>query len=210
MKILCFGDSITFGEIDTEHGGWVDRLKDDCIRQYADSIRQEVSVYNLGICGETTDGLFARFSTEFNARHVKGQSALVIFSYGMNDIVIHKDKNIVPEKYFVRNLKSCIDFAKSKGAKVILSNLAPITDSSDGVVNQHGKLRYNRDIKIYNRVLRQLAEDGSCLYFDIYNQFNSQKNILISEDGVHPNSEGHKLIYFMIKDILKDEMGVLF
>jgi len=209
MKILCFGDSITLGEIDTENGGWVDQLKIDFIRYYADSIRQEVSVCNLGICGETTDGLSARFSEEFNARFIKGQPTLVIFSYGINDIVIHKNKNIVPENYFVRNLKNCIDFSKSKQAIIILSSLTPISDRNDGVVNQHGKLRYNKNIKTYNMLLQKLAQDSNSFYLDIYSQFNKKKNRLLSKDGVHPNSDGHQLIYAMVKHLLRKEIKVL-
>jgi len=206
MKILCFGDSITFGEIDTKNGGWVDHLKDDFIRQYADSIRQEVTLYNLGICGETTDGLSTRFSIEFNARLVKGQKSLVIFSYGINDIVIHKNNNIVPKKYFIRNLKSCVDTAKSKDACVILSSLTPISDSIDGEVNQHDKLRYSKDIDIYNTALQKFASENNCFYLEVYSEFEKCKNQFLSKDGIHPNSEGHLLIYRRIKELLENEI----
>jgi len=207
MKILCFGDSITFGEIDTENGGWVDRLKDDFVRKYANAVRQEVTVYNLGICGESTDGLSTRFSVEFNARYVKGQGALVIFAYGANDIVIHKDKNIVPIKYFIRNLENCITFAKSKSANVLLHSVTPIADSSDGVVNQHGKLRYNKDIEAYNIVLKKLAIDFGCHYIDVFSAFNKNINQLLSCDGIHPNSEGHSIIYGLVQNCLDKCLG---
>jgi len=208
MKILCFGDSITFGEMDTEHGGWVDQLKDDYIRQYANSIRQEVTVYNLGIGGETTDGLRSRFATEFSARSVKGQETVVILSYGINDIVIHKGKNIVPVEYFVRNLKSGIDSSKLNGASIVLSSMTPISDSIDGIVNQHNKLRYCKDIERYNSVLQRLATEKGCLYLDIYREFNKNKYQLLSKDGVHPNSEGHRVIYKRAKNVLKNEMQI--
>ena len=199
MKILCFGDSITFGEIDTENGGWVDRLKDDFIRKYANAVRQEVTVYNLGVCGESTDGLSTRFSVEFNARHVKGQGVLVIFSYGANDVVIHKDKNIVPVKYSIKNLEGCINLAQLKGSKVLLLSATPIADSSDGVVNQHGKLRYSKDIEDYNVELQKLAGDSGCCFVDIHAPFQKIKNKLLSNDGIHPNSDGHELIYNLVK-----------
>jgi len=209
MKILCFGDSITFGEIDTKKGGWVDQLKNDFIRLYADSIRQEITVYNLGVGGETTDGLRARFATEFNARIVKGQRTLVIFSYGTNDIVIHKNKNTVPIVYFVRNIKSCIDLVKSSDTSVIISSLIPISDPCDGAINQHNKLRYSKDIKIYNVALKVLAKENNCLYLDIYHEFNKDKNQLLSKDGVHPNAEGHRLIYQMVKNKLKNNLDLV-
>src|SRR5689334_11923117 len=53
MDIYCFGDSITYGECDTERGGWVDRLK-------TARMAPEVSVFNLGIGGETSRMMRAR------------------------------------------------------------------------------------------------------------------------------------------------------
>ncbi len=123
MKILCFGDSVTFGEIDTDNGGWVDQLKKHYISLQANSTRQDISVYNLGIGGETTDALCIRFEIEFQARIKKGLKALVIFAYGANDIVIHKNKNIVPLKYFIRNLKQCIQKVQQNAGEVILLSL---------------------------------------------------------------------------------------
>ena len=209
MKILCFGDSVTFGEIDTENGGWVDQLKRHYITLQADSTRQDISVYNLGIGGETTDGLCIRFEIELQARIKKGLRSLVMFAYGANDVVIHKNKNIVPIEYFIRNIKQCIQLANKNVSEVIILSLTPISDLIDGITNQHDKLRYSRDINTYNSALRQLAKDTDSLYLDTYEQFVlNDKDTLLSSDGLHPNSAGHQEIYKMVKQKLKDEMNL--
>ncbi len=204
MKIQCFGDSVTFGEIDTENGGWVDRLKCDFIERQANSTRQDISIYNLGIAGETTDGLCIRFEVELKARIKKGLRSLVMFAYGANDIVIHKNKNIVPIEYFIKNLKQCIQKAKANDCEVILIGLTPIDDSIDGVVNQHDKLRYDNDVKRYNLSLEDLAKQTDSFFLDIYKGFvSNDKASLLSSDGLHPNSAGHRVIYQLAKQMLE-------
>ena len=205
MKILCFGDSITYGESDVLAGGWADRLKNHFLVKYADSITQEISVYNLGIGGETTDGLRQRFEIELNARHIKGQRLVVIFSYGSNDIVIHKNKNIVPPEYFIRNLRECIEKVKKKGGEVILSSLTPIADTIDGVINQHRQLRYKKDIEYYNLILKKLSNEVNATHLDIYNDLKCNKTPdLLSSDGVHPSSSGHNLINLKVKSLISE------
>ncbi len=200
LKILCFGDSITLGEKDAMQGGWADRLKTHFFEQYIDSQRQEISLYNLGIAGETTDGLVRRFETELNARSVRGHDLLLVFAYGCNDIVIHKDKNTVPEYYFVRNIKHCIESAKKLKTKILLLSLLPISDLSEGKINQYGQLRFDQDIQTYNLIIKNLAHEMMCEYLDVYTPFVEQnKEEHLSGDGLHPNSKGHKLLYQTIK-----------
>ena len=210
VRILCFGDSITYGECDLINGGWADHLKDDFVALYSNTNRQDVILYNLGIGGETTDGLYSRFEVEFASRSIKGQKTIVILSYGANDIVIHKNRNIVPQEYFIRNLQQCIQIAKRSNASIILSSILPIDDSIDGVINQHDKLRYNKDIEAYNSLLRKIAGENACFYLDIFSKFLLKgKENLLASDGVHPNSKGHKLIYRMVEQILSDKRWAL-
>jgi len=203
LKILCFGDSITLGEKDTEQGGWADRLKKQYFEQFIDSQTQKITLYNLGVAGETTDGLVNRFAIELRARSIKGQHLIVVFAYGANDIVIHKDKNIVPELYYTRNLKRCIESAKKFNADILLLNLLPIADSIEGRVNQHGKLRFDDDIQAYNFTIKKLSHEMNCEYLDLYASFvENNKEKYLCSDGVHPNSKGHKLLYQKIKQKL--------
>ncbi|NOQ80284.1 MAG: hypothetical protein GQ546_12895 [Gammaproteobacteria bacterium] len=205
LKILCFGDSITLGEKDIEQGGWADRLKKQYFQQFVDSQTQKITLYNLGVAGETTDGLVKRFDSELRARNIKGQGLIVVFAYGANDVVIHKDKNIVPESYFIRNLKHCIESAKKFKADILLLNLLPITDSIEGTVNQHGKLRFDHDIQAYNSTIKKLSHEMNCEYLDLYAAFvENDKEEYLSSDGVHPNSKGHKLLYQKIKQKLSN------
>ena len=204
LNILCFGDSITQGEGDALNGGWADRIKRDYFKQFELANHQEVHLYNLGIGGETTDGLKRRFETEYRARAMKNANNVVLFQYGINDIVIHKRKNIVPPDYFVRNLTHCIDFAVKAGSQVCLLNLLPISDDSDGIINQHGDLRHMQDVLEFNQLIEGLAGRLNCQLFDLYTPFNLDKSHLLTCDGLHPNTDGHKLLYRVITQELNN------
>jgi len=62
MSILVFGDSITWGTADFEHGGWVTRLFIELGRDF------EIDVYNLGVSGDKTPDLLERFESESKSR----------------------------------------------------------------------------------------------------------------------------------------------
>ena len=194
--ILCFGDSITYGESDCLDGGWVSLLLKHFLRLERNGLKQETLVYNLGIASETTDGLKLRFNNELESRTRNKEITHVILSYGINDLVIHKNKNKVPVQYFERNLSACIEFAKEKNVNVILNSILPIRKSLDGIPSQHGDLRNIIDIKSYNQSLQKLAEEFDCVFNDLSECFESQKEELIyGTDGIHPTSLGHQLIY---------------
>lgn len=64
-RICCFGDSLVNGVRDGEKGGWPMRLG----RRLLDEAGREVTIYNLGIRAETSDGLKARWQFEASLAH---------------------------------------------------------------------------------------------------------------------------------------------
>ena len=81
MATICvFGDSIAWGAVDPENGGWVSSL-----RNYFESksLRADLDtdVYNLGISGDNTDDLLERFDVEVEAR----KPDTIVFAIGIND-----------------------------------------------------------------------------------------------------------------------------
>lgn len=57
INCLCFGDSITYGEYDGVSGGWTEILKRYFHSRFINENIEELNVFNLGIGGETTDGI---------------------------------------------------------------------------------------------------------------------------------------------------------
>ncbi len=60
MRVLIFGDSITYGAWDTE-AGWVERLKREAHRQTIQSEgKSKIQILNLGIGGDSSTKILKR------------------------------------------------------------------------------------------------------------------------------------------------------
>lgn len=94
INCLFFGDSITYGEYDGVLGGWTDVLKRYFHSRFINENIEELNVFNLGIGGETTNGLVKRFSTEAAARTSPDQN-LIFFAYGANDVALKEGYRMV-------------------------------------------------------------------------------------------------------------------
>ncbi|WP_158992907.1 SGNH/GDSL hydrolase family protein [Mucilaginibacter sp. L196] len=202
--LLCFGDSITRGENDAKHGGWADRLKTYFIKDFLKEQHNEVCVFNLGIGGETTNGLKNRFKTEFDARRLTDQNdqTIVTIAYGINDLAISNANPAVSEEHFLLNMQECIKYALQKKAKVILINILPIVDAEP---KKNPKFRKPEDIGKYNSIIEKLSADFNISYVNVFSPFNKSKAQFLTPDGIHPNSKGHKLLYKTIKkQVLKE------
>ena len=202
--LLCFGDSITRGENDARYGGWADRLKTYFIKDFLKEQQNEVCVFNLGIGGESTNGLKNRFENEFNCRRLNAENeqTIITIAYGANDLAISNSNYTVSAADFSLNIQECIKYALQKNAKVILINILPIVDSEP---KKHPKRRKPEDIEEYNNLIHQLSENLNIPYIDVFSLFNKSKEKFLTSDGIHPNSKGHKLLYKTIKkQILKE------
>lgn len=133
MDIYCFGDSIALGEYDTERGGWVDRIKTECMARFVARGEPEDCVFNLGIGGETTRMMRARLKAELETRLDVSAHSQVILAYGANDAAESGGSILVPLEEYVENLSWAIDEARRLRCEAWLLNLTPVSPTADGV-----------------------------------------------------------------------------
>jgi acyl-CoA thioesterase I len=76
VRILAFGDSFVAGAGDPDHLGWLGRALQG---------RPEVTVYNLGVRGDTAADIAARWGAEARARLRTPEACGLVFSFGRND-----------------------------------------------------------------------------------------------------------------------------
>jgi lysophospholipase L1-like esterase len=189
---LFFGDSITYGEYDGVFGGWVDILKRYALQKFHEG-SNEVIVYNLGIGGETTDGLIKRIPNELSARN-SAEGNFIFIAYGANDLAIKDGNQMVTPEQFKTNIQIAIQQAKQFSSEVYLVSILPFSKNVDGVQVTSGKLRTNDEVLIYNKILQDIAQENSFVYIDFYTAFLEDKEILLSKDGVHPNEKGYGMM----------------
>lgn len=189
---LFFGDSITYGEYDGVFGGWVDILKRYALQQFHEG-SNELILFNLGIGGETTEGLLKRMPHELAARN-SAEGNIVFIGYGANDLAVKNGSQMVAPDQFRDNIKTAVQHAKQYSGDIYLVSILPFSEKVDGVESATGKLRINGDVLIYNQILKDTAAENALHYIDFYAALAEDKEILLSADGVHPNEKGYGIM----------------
>lgn len=190
---LFFGDSITYGEYDGIFGGWVDILKRYALQKYNEGNTNELIIFNLGIGGETTEGLINRLPHEMKARN-SADGNIVFIGYGANDLAVKDGNQLVNPEKFKANIELAIQDAKLYSDDIYLVSILPFSEKIDGKISATGKIRTNKDVLIYNQIIKDIAAENALIYIDFYSAFLEDKEILLSKDGVHPNEKGYGMM----------------
>lgn len=202
MYGLFFGDSITYGEYDGVFGGWVDILKRYALQKYNEG-NDELILFNLGIGGETTEGLLKRMPHEMAARNA-ADGNIIFIGYGANDLAIKEGNYIVNPKQFKTNILTAIQLAKQYTQDIYLVSILPISKNIDGIEVASGKLRSNDEVLIYNQILKNIAAENSLHYIDFHSAFLDDEEVLLSTDGVHPNEKGYGMMAEIVIPIIEN------
>lgn len=205
--IFAFGDSITYGASDFELGGWANRLRLFFDEKMERDENLNVHFYNLGIPGETTEGLTKRFQVEVEARLRPDFENAFIFAYGANDSAFlpEQKKFAVEANKFADNLNKATTEAQKYSSKIVLLNITPVVEELTKTPGRNKKSRLNKYIEQYNQGVKEVAQLNSVSFIDVYSEFTKRDNKkLLSEDGVHPSVEGHKLMFETTRGFLEN------
>lgn len=190
-KTYCiFGDSVT--QAAYVKTSWVDLFRQFLEQKYPND---SIDVFNLGISGNTTSDILNRFENESLARNPTS----IIFQIGVNDSGYLKtpDNPITEENQFRTNIEEIIiranKFSKDKTFIGLTigddSILKPFPGSSTG--KSYDKSR----VKTYDKILKEIAEQKGYKYIEMLKYLKPEDFM----DGLHPNEEGHRKIYEVIK-----------
>ncbi|MBL7058468.1 hypothetical protein ISS03_03960 [Patescibacteria group bacterium] len=198
MNICIFGDSITYGAFDEEKGGWAIRL-----RLYLEKINPDIELHNLGISGENSNDLLKRFNNEVKVR----EPDLILIAIGINDsqYLIEEDRHSVLIDEFNKNIETLINEASKFTSRIIFIGLTPVDeDKTNPIPWNTNKIYNNSYIKLYDQKIRKVCEEAKLEYINIYDEFIKHKNYTeLLPDGLHPNSQGHQLLFKVVKNNLK-------
>jgi len=202
-KILIFGDSIVWGAIDSERGGWVNRL-----RNFLESeINSESPIYNLGVAGDNTRDILRRFEFETKQRlDEKDEEEIVfIFGIGINDsqFVFSQNSQRVPLEEYNNNLEKLLSIARRFSDKILFIGLTPVDEKrTTPVLWNEDKSYKNIYVKEFNNSLRFFCEKNKIYFIEIFEKLIKIDYVKLIEDGLHPNSKGHEKIFEIVKDYL--------
>ncbi len=179
--VLVFGDSIVMGLWD-ERGGWPERLWDGDTR----------IVYNLGVDGNTSYDVKARFDSEAEARGAN-KNSIIILAVGINDSSRMNGELRVGLAGFIHNMEKMIDKSRTYFTPHIFCvGLGPV-DETKAVpfILEKSISFYVADQREYDKALETLCQKKTVRYISLRN-LGIEKHL--SEDGVHPLTSGHAII----------------
>ncbi len=203
-QVLIFGDSITYGAYDSELGGWVDRLK---AFLFGKRSAEHYFVYNLGVSGDTTTEILERLEFETRQRVYENdfKNTVFVFSIGVNDSSWMQSKNnhrVLPEE-FKENLNEIVKLAKKFSSKIAFIGAIPADESKTIPVPWATDISYkNYFIRQYNEITKSVCKDNKIPFLDLFEEFISTDYKKLLDDGLHPNSGGHKRIFELVKRFL--------
>ena len=190
-RICVFGASITFGFKDYEAGGWCDMLKRWLMPE-------DISVFNLGICGDDSFDLLKRFDTECESR----KPDCIILSVTGNDtqFLINKNHCRVLVKDTQNNFIKLIEQSKKYTENIIIVGLTKVDEKEINSIFIPNKNKYYKNVYIekYDKLIQEIAETYNVKFINNLKLLNDYD----LEDGLHPNAQGHKKMFERIKDFL--------
>jgi lysophospholipase L1-like esterase len=199
--ILVFGDSITYGAWDKE-GGWVQRLREFLDEKRISNPDVYYLTYNLGISGETTEGFLKRLEFETKQRLWEKEEIIFIFQIGGNDAAfLHEENRLwVPLEKYKENLKRSLEIAKKFSSKIIFLGLLPVDETRTTPLSWNPISHKNEYAKKFNDTLRSFCKENNIYFIEIFEELIKTDYPKLLEDGLHPNSEGHKKIFKITRD----------
>ena len=177
-RIVFFGDSIT--------EFWTPRNS---------TLFQNPTTINRGISGQTTSQMLLRFQQDVVDLHPN----LVVILAGINDIA--ENTGPISVKAIFENIISMVAVAKTNQIKVVLCSVLPSNTIT-------WKTNANPSDKIIelNQMIKTYSEANKIAYVDYYHSMVDNNKGLekkYSDDGVHPNWEGYKIMERLVIEKIK-------
>lgn len=212
MQIFIIGASITQGFDDVEQGGWCNQLFKHAVGQTTNfSLRPDAFVFNLGVSGDTTTRALGRIDAEISARILdadEGEKSVVIFSLGVNDSLVELStgKNLVSLEVYRENISALYTRALKYSSRIIFIGITPVDEYKTNPVPWATDYAYlSAEIAKYDACVRKFALERETGFIPMQDVFAGHNLPDMLTDGVHPNAEGHRLMFERVREYLEKE-----
>ena len=213
-RIVCFGDSVTFGW-NLQYGLSYPYL----LEQHMKEVYPEIIAVNSGIGGNTIIDAKKRLESDV----ISFGPDLAIINFGLNDAMLDVKRTDISEEVelfhnengnyylpqiglseFERIYIEVLDKLNESGIDILVLGLTPALDSFPEGESEDFRRKQNEIFDVYNMRIISLAQDMDVDVIDLYNGFVSAGNLEdhLQQDGLHPSEQGQYLISIVIKDYL--------
>jgi lysophospholipase L1-like esterase len=181
MRICFIGDSYVNGTGDDACLGWAGRICSDARRHGC-----EITLYNLGIRGNTTADIAERWEREAKARLSPEQDGRLVFSFGVNDCLSEMPGCVrVPEAASIANARGILAKA-SAWLPTLMIGPPPIGDAE-----------LDERVKRFSAALNVLCDELSVPFLSTWECLIASDTWLreaAAGDGAHPNRAGYSVL----------------
>jgi lysophospholipase L1-like esterase len=192
---ICFvGDSYVNGTGDAEALGWRGRV---CRAAWDAGL--PITHYDLGVRGDTSDMIAARWRAECAARLPGGVDGRLVFSFGLNDAAEVAGAGLrVAQGRSVANARAMVAEAKAWlptlwiGPPPANEAMSPMTPTP-GMTVSFAQAR----IDALNAAYAEVAAELDAPYLDLSTPLRGEPRYVASQsagDGLHPSAEGYRMI----------------
>lgn len=139
-----------------------------------------------GISGQTTPQMLIRFRPDV----IDLKPAAVIILAGINDIAQNTGPMTLEQSF--ENIVSMAELAKANKIKVVICSVLPAFDFP-----WHPGLQPADKVIQLNKMLKDYCDRNHIIYCDYFSKMKDERNGLpksLSQDGVHPNLQGYKIM----------------
>lgn len=196
-QLFIFGASITYG-VGAEESGWADLIKrklhDKMYRKHG--IGEKYEVYNFAKPEATIEFVLKTFD-EQKEHYQKSGKKIVILSVGMNNSKAEGS----PENYIsdVTEYKQKVEELLKKVIMqvdhVLFVGFTPVDESKTTPMREGGSYFWNDRIQEFNNACKETCEEQGVTFVDIPTDPEVWKKEYLYEDGLHPNQQGHQLMF---------------
>ncbi|MGD1902008.1 MAG: GDSL-type esterase/lipase family protein [Geitlerinemataceae cyanobacterium] len=197
LKAIAIGDSLVYGYGDLSGGGWAERLR----RLWMHPDSSGNVLYNLGVRGDKTAQVAARFEAEFSSRGELRNRVpdVAIISVGTNDTPFlgrPDGKPMTPQNVFKHDLTLLLENATSC-CRTIFIGMVPVVSERMPFLDC---LYYDRAAQhAYKEITREMCRIRGVPYLDIFELWTARGTAWIERrigpDGLHPNELGYQSLF---------------
>jgi lysophospholipase L1-like esterase len=218
-RIVCFGDSVTFGWNVRYDFSYPYLLEKNLADKYSG-----VKVINCGIGGNTVTDALARIEKDV----LSYKPHLVIINFGLNDGMLKKRAGITVApagslyykegtSYFLPQV-NIADFElqygeilnkfKENNISVLILGISPVTDDFPLESKADFQKKQKEIYLVYNDRIKRTAADNMLDFLNIWEIYNSKGDLsnYIQADGIHPDEAGQELIAESVSNYLVESI----
>jgi lysophospholipase L1-like esterase len=198
LRVCFVGDSYVAGTGDATCVGWVGHV---C--KAAWSRGEQISFYNLGVRGDTTEMVAARWRSECEARLPSEVPGRLVFSFGINDISMRVGQGLrVEHKRSVEVARSMLEPA-ARWQPTIWIGPTPANEAMSPMSPMPGVFYDFRNDRLLglNQAYATVARDIGVPYLDLATPLTGNpayQKSLVEGDRMHCDAMGYKLIAHLV------------